>query len=61
MSYCRFENTKSDLADCLEALDEYDYDVETMANDLSDTEASAMRRLVEMCQQIADGAAYHED
>ena len=28
MSYCRFENTAKDIADCMEALDEHNWDIE---------------------------------
>lgn len=31
MSYCRFENTKSDLADCVSALERIAYDNESIS------------------------------
>lgn len=31
MSYCRFENTKSDLADCVNALERIAYDNESIS------------------------------
>jgi hypothetical protein len=42
MSYCRFSNTLSDLRDCYEHMNE----------PLSDDEARARQRLVEMCENI---------
>lgn len=45
MSYCRFENTVRDLADCQEHLSD---------RDLSDTEERARKRLIKICKQIAD-------
>lgn len=50
MSYCRFENTLSDLSDCADALDDIGGDL----SNLSDTERKAAERLIDMCKQIAD-------
>ena len=44
MSYCRFENTVSDLQDCYDAMDE---------RDLSESETKARRRLIDLCVDIA--------
>lgn len=44
MGYCRFENTLSDLQDCLEH----------MQDKLSGKEARARRELLALCQEIAD-------
>lgn len=46
MSYCRFQNTAGDLADCVAALEEGDR--------LSDDELRAAVRLVRMCRQVAE-------
>ena len=48
MSYCRFFNTLRDLKDCQEALDSGCYD------DLDNDERAAAKRLVNLCQQIAN-------
>ena len=48
MSYCRFQNTVTDLADCLRALEEIDYDLTKLSAD----EEQAARRLTEICQEI---------
>lgn len=45
MSYCRFENTVSDLKDCLDHMDE---------KDLSPYEERARRRLIKICVEIAE-------
>lgn len=44
MSYCRFENTASDLGDCLDHL---------FDDDLSEYEAAARKRLIRLCQEVA--------
>lgn len=46
MSYCRFQNTLGDLEDCAENIG----DEATM----SDSERRAMKRLIQLCRQIAD-------
>ena len=47
MSYCRFENTASDLADCLDALE---YGVHT--KDLSSYEKRGLKDLLSYCDEI---------
>lgn len=47
MSYCRFENTLSDLLDCEEALEE-------AGTELSESEERARRELIEACKRIVD-------
>jgi hypothetical protein len=46
MGYCRFRNTLEDLMDCEERL----------FDDLSEDEAKARKRLVKLCQTIAEDA-----
>lgn len=50
MSYCRFQNTLSDLKDCYDHIDD--------SSDLSVEEARARRQLIKICRQIA---AEYED
>jgi hypothetical protein len=50
MSYCRFENTISDLRDCYNHIED---------EDLSAEEMRARTRLIRLCQKIADD--YGED
>lgn len=50
MSYCRFQNTVIDLADCMDALEEIDYDLAKLSAD----EEKAARRLIEICKVIGD-------
>jgi hypothetical protein len=45
MSYCKFENTYGDLADC--------YD-DIWNKDLSDTEKKYRKLLIQMCREISD-------
>ena len=44
MSYCRFENTVSDLRDCYNNMD---------SNNLSKSEFYARRHLIKLCMSIA--------
>lgn len=46
MGYVRFENTLADLEDCAEHIDDR----------LEGFEASARKRLIALCQRIADNA-----
>ena len=46
MSYCRFENTLSDLRDCKEALDN--------GEELSSREAKKAKALLALCREIAE-------
>ena len=50
MSYCRFQNTLNALQECLDALDEIDWDVKELGSD----ENYAARQLLRLCQQVAD-------
>lgn len=54
MSYCRFQNTLSDLQDCF---------YNKPCNNLSNDEAEAFASLILLCNQFAaeyDKADYHE-
>lgn len=46
MSYCRFQNTKNDLRDC----------VEHIGDDVSPEEHKARIKLIELCRDIVDAA-----
>lgn len=50
MSYCRFENTSNDLADCLGAITEMS-DGEAREKLSSEYEREGLRRLVSLCQE----------
>ncbi len=50
MSYCRFQNTLHDLRDCQNALD----DGVLEEGSLDEEEASAARRLINVCQEITE-------
>jgi hypothetical protein len=45
MSYCRFENTGNDLADCVENWESDD-------EDFSDTEQQAKDKIIELAREI---------
>lgn len=55
MSYCRFANTLSDLIDCRHAIMEED------EADLSESERRAMKRLIEVCQEIVEFKSEESD
>lgn len=46
MSYCRFENTAGDLADCWEHFDNFE--------ELSESEAKARKRIIKLACEIAE-------
>jgi len=48
MSYCRFENTARDLADCVESIECQEI------YDLSAREKSALRYLLELSRQVTE-------
>ena len=52
MSYCRFENTLSDLNDCLNEMDN------GIEKSLSRSESYCFAELVELCRLIADRFEY---
>jgi len=47
MSYCRFENTSSDLSDCLYAL-KYEFE------DISPNEKDWAKRMYEQCKEFVE-------
>jgi hypothetical protein len=49
MSYCRYENTLKDLADCLQALRKESEE----GSDLSESELSARDQLLALCSTVA--------
>ena len=54
MSYCRFENTVSDMQDCIDALDNADWDLDEMIrNASSEQEAKAIKEFIELCQDVS--------
>lgn len=53
MSYCRFNNTAIDLADCLCVTEEFETLTDLRA-DLSCNEYRAAERLYSLCQQYAE-------
>ena len=48
MSYCRFENTASDLRDCLDAIQRGE------ANDLSNFEISGLTNIMDMAHELIE-------
>lgn len=59
MSYCMFENTYKDLRDCLEALS--DSSIEELEDDANDYEKPYIRKLIELCKEIAEDYSPMED
>lgn len=55
MSHCRFENTAEDIADCMDALDENNWDIEhMMENAPSEYERRGMKKFVKLCKEVAE-------
>ena len=55
MSYCRFENTANDLADCVSAL------MRNEAEDLNHYELNGLARILELANDIVDMVYYLYD
>lgn len=53
MSYCRFENTYSDLKDCLEALERAG-SVEELIEEANEREKPYIKKLLSLCAQITE-------
>lgn len=50
MSYCRFQNTRQDLSDCVDAMEEIIYlDADSR---LSEDEYYALKRMAALCEQF---------
>ena len=49
MSYCRFQNTLSDLRDCIEHMSD---------DDLSDEENKAREKIIALCLEVAEDRGY---
>lgn len=52
MSYCRFQNTRGDLADCVNVLHEADEENEPLV--LSPDEYHAHDQMLELCRQYLE-------
>lgn len=53
MSYCRFENTVSDMEDCVEALRNAE-SIKELYKDMSNYEKEAFKRFFELCAEITE-------
>jgi hypothetical protein len=60
MGYCRFENTYNDLQDCLDALCD-EGGIEGVEEGANKYEKPYVRKLVELCQEIAESFGDYED
>ena len=61
MSYCRFQNTRLDLKDCVEALEEIEENGQLVSNELSREELLAMREMVEWCERFIETVEVLDD
>lgn len=56
MSYCRFENTAQDLADCVQAINNGEiFDLS------SDYEVHSLRRLLRLAKDVVENESYIEN
>lgn len=54
MSYCRFENTSNDIEDCIEALEEVNWDIDSLLKTASSNhEKRGMLKFIKLCQDVA--------
>jgi chaperonin GroEL (HSP60 family) len=54
MSYCRFENTRSDVNDCKEAIEEFFYDEEEISDGERQHAAWMLEDMIEMLGSVAE-------
>lgn len=59
LSYCRFENTYNDLMDCLEELD--NSSIERLEENANQYERKYIRKLIELCEEIASNYGENQD
>jgi len=55
MSYCAFENIIDDMKQCIEKLEEHDYNLDSIKSNCSKQEYNAAVRFIELCTEV------HED
>jgi hypothetical protein len=53
MSYCRFENTAMDLRDCINAIQDGEYN-----EHISNTERSGLEQIFELAHQLVNDLEY---
>ena len=53
MSYCRFENTANDLRDCVNAIEEGEYD-----KDISGSEKRGLKEILKLAHQLVNDLEY---
>ena len=58
MSYCRFENTTTDMRDCIEELENEGYELELMQSDMSSHEAIALKQFIKMCRDVSESTSH---
>lgn len=55
MKYCKFENTVEDVADCIEAFENANWDIDyMMLNASTKDEARSIKQFVRLCKHIAE-------
>jgi hypothetical protein len=59
LSYCRFENTYNDLLDCVEALD--NSSIKRLEEEANQYEREYIRKLIELCEEIAGNYGENQD
>lgn len=64
MSYCRFENTSGDFADCVGAVEEAleeGMTMEEFRKSLSSYEQAAFSRMIQLCERFQEAVTELED
>ncbi len=56
MSYCAFENTVDDMNQCVEKLNEHDWDLDSIKQSSSNQEYNAAVRFIELCKEVAENS-----
>lgn len=62
MSYCMFENTVSDMRDCVRRLRDWGWDVEElMENASTEHEKKAIANFVKLCREVSEEVEDYAD
>ena len=52
MSYCAFENTVDNMRQCVEKLEEHDYDLDSIKQNCSEQEYNAAKQFIQLCCEV---------
>lgn len=51
MSYCQFENTSADIAQCLDSIQDEAFDIDNLS---SEYERAGFKRFISLCREVVE-------